>query len=102
MKLSSFHSTCKSQQWDCEDKVCPSTCSAYGESHYKSFDGKEFQFQGECDYILAKSTVDNPDQFMITSSNVPCGSSGVTCTKAIDISIGDPFGQGIEQIVYVS
>ena len=74
--------------------MCPSTCIAYGESHYKSFDGKEFQFQGECDYILAKSTDNNPEKFLITSSNVPCGSSGVTCTKSIDISIGDPFGQG--------
>ena len=27
--------------------------------------------------------------FMFTASNVPCGSTGVTCTKAVDITIND-------------
>lgn len=99
-----FFSTCSNQKWDCgntANKVCPSTCTAYGESHYRTFDGKEFQFQGECDYVLVRSTPSNPEKFLITTSNVPCGSSGVTCTKSIDISIGDPFGKGIQSVLSI-
>ncbi|XP_067648949.1 mucin-5AC-like [Haliotis asinina] len=82
--------TCKSRKWECEMKDCPAICSTYGDSHYKSFDGKPFEFQGNCDYILAKSTDSNPYKFLITTENIPCGTSGVTCTKAIEFSVGEP------------
>ena len=40
--------------WSCSDRSCPSTCSAWGDSHYSTFDGNMFDFHGSCDYVLAK------------------------------------------------
>ncbi|XP_021374155.1 SCO-spondin-like [Mizuhopecten yessoensis] len=81
---------CTSTKWVCENKDCPAVCSAYGDSHYHTFDGKTYEFQGNCDYVLAKATPDNPNQFQITTENIPCGTSGVTCTKSITFEVGVP------------
>ena len=48
----------------------------------KTFDGDYFEVKGNCKYLLAAS-IDNSIQ--IYFENIPCGSSGVTCTKSIDI-----------------
>ncbi|KAK3108253.1 hypothetical protein FSP39_004202 [Pinctada imbricata] len=82
--------TCKGQQWSCTSKECPAVCSAFGDSHYHTFDGKDFEFQGSCTYVMAKSTAANPHHFQITTENVPCGTSGVACTKSITFTIGKP------------
>ncbi|KAL4222951.1 Mucin-5B [Mactra antiquata] len=81
--------TCRSRLWVCESKECPAVCSAYGDSHYTTFDGKSYEFQGSCDYVFAKSTADNPIKFEITTENIPCGTTGVTCTRSISFSIGE-------------
>lgn len=60
------------------------TCWASGDPHYKTFDGKHFSFMGDCAYTLAQP---KDKSFAITVRNVKCGSSGVTCTKEVYISI---------------
>ncbi|WAR09830.1 MUC5B-like protein [Mya arenaria] len=81
--------TCRSRMWVCEQKDCPAVCSAYGDSHYTTFDGRSFEFQGSCDYVFAKSSETSPVKFEITTENIPCGTTGVTCTKSISFSIGE-------------
>ncbi|RUS78727.1 hypothetical protein EGW08_013514, partial [Elysia chlorotica] len=79
---------CLNHQWQCTQRNCPSTCSAFGESHYTTYDGREFEFQGACDYVLSQSIVGGPHKFVITARNSQCGTSGVTCFKQLEFTVG--------------
>lgn len=82
-------SVCHAQMWEfVRENDCTAYCWASGDPHYFTFDRKMFTFNGACKYILVQTkSVSNTGlpQFTITAENVPCGSSGVTCTKALTI-----------------
>ncbi|XP_039767583.1 mucin-6 [Ornithorhynchus anatinus] len=84
--------TCVRGKWRCHKKAtCSSTCSLYGEGHVTTFDGQRFVFDGNCEYILATdgcSLNHSHSNFKIITENVICGKSGVTCSRAIKISLG--------------
>ncbi|XP_069385359.1 mucin-2-like isoform X2 [Paralichthys olivaceus] len=83
--------TCKSGKWECTDKKCPGTCIIYGSGHHSTFDQRTFAFQGHCAYIAVTSKCGNKtaaDNFRVTTENVPCGSTGTTCTKTVRIQLG--------------
>lgn len=83
-------STCNGTGWTCTKKECARSCSVYGDSHYNTFDNKWYQFHGACEYILAQDDCnDQQGSFRIQAENVPCGSTGVTCTKSITITLND-------------
>lgn len=74
----------------CTKIQCPKVCSAVGEPHYKTFDGKKYDFQGSCRYILSEDYCGNKwGKYRIEIQNVPCGTSGVTCTKAPIVTINN-------------
>lgn len=61
---------------------CLAICWASGDPHYMTFDGKHYTFMGACGYVLTKSK-----DFNVTAENIKCGTSGVTCTKSVDVKI---------------
>ncbi|XP_049654923.1 SCO-spondin-like [Accipiter gentilis] len=77
---------CRQQRWHCGREECAGTCVATGDPHYVTFDGRAFSFPGDCEYLLARETT---GLFTVTAENVPCGTSGVTCTKSVVVVMGN-------------
>ncbi|XP_075043963.1 uncharacterized protein LOC142103722 [Mixophyes fleayi] len=82
---------CKNRKWQCTHKRCLGTCSIYGDGHYITFDNKQFTFSGSCEYTLAQDNCGQDgvqSSFRVITENVPCGTTGTTCSKNIKIFIG--------------
>lgn len=60
-----FFSLCQNGKWNCTNEDCPAVCSAWGDSHFKTFDGKMYDFQGSCDFLLASGTISDYETFSI-------------------------------------
>ncbi|XP_066108498.1 mucin-5AC [Saccopteryx bilineata] len=84
--------TCKSRMWQCTDEPCLATCAVYGDGHYLTFDGQRYSFNGDCEYTLVQDHCGGngsaQDAFRVVTENVPCGTTGTTCSKAIKIFLG--------------
>ncbi|PIK39863.1 putative SCO-spondin-like [Apostichopus japonicus] len=63
-----------------------STCSAIGEGHYQTFDGRSYSFVGDCRYTLLEEV---NGTYSVEVENVQCGSGGITCTRTIEITLGE-------------
>ncbi|CAM2115408.1 unnamed protein product [Caretta caretta] len=80
---------CKNRMWNCTSEQCLGTCAIYGDGHYITFDDKRFSFNGDCEYTLVQdhcgknSTVNGT--FRVVTENIPCGSTGTTCSKSIKV-----------------
>eukprot|EP00063_Salmo_salar_P067750 XP_014042585.1 PREDICTED: otogelin-like [Salmo salar] len=64
-------------------------CTAYGDRHYRTFDGLLFDYVGACKVYLVKSSADL--MMSVTAENVDCYDSGVICRKSLLINIGRSF-----------
>ncbi|XP_067349506.1 mucin-5AC-like isoform X4 [Channa argus] len=83
--------TCEDRKWKCTTKQCDGTCSVYGAGHYMTFDQKRFNFDGSCEYILTQDycgSAQTNGTFRVITENVPCGTTGTTCSKTIKIFLG--------------
>ncbi|CAB1452923.1 unnamed protein product [Pleuronectes platessa] len=80
--------TCKDRKWICTTDQCDGTCSVYGAGHYMTFDQKRFIFDGNCEYVLTQDycgSAQSNGTFRVITENVPCGTTGTTCSKTIKI-----------------
>ncbi|XP_075993761.1 mucin-2, partial [Genypterus blacodes] len=83
--------TCRSGNWECTEKSCPGTCVIYGSGHYNTFDQQAYGFQGKCAYVAVKNKCGNKtvqDNFGVFTENIPCGTTGTTCSKMVKIQLG--------------
>ncbi|OCT57106.1 hypothetical protein XELAEV_18003984mg [Xenopus laevis] len=84
--------TCESGLWSCIQTPCYGSCAIYGSGHYITFDKKFYDFDGSCEFVVAQDYCGDSASngtFRIITENIPCGTTGVTCSKSIKIYLGN-------------
>nr|XP_040147576.1 kielin/chordin-like protein isoform X1 [Ictidomys tridecemlineatus] len=65
----------------------PASCMAFGDPHYRTFDGRLLHFQGSCSYVLAKDC--HGGDFSVHVTNNDRGRRGVAWTQEVAVLLGD-------------
>ncbi|XP_038611991.1 otogelin-like protein [Tachyglossus aculeatus] len=78
---------CRRGIFNCTYHPCPAVCTVYGDRHYSSFDGLEFDYISDCQVFLSKSADDS--NMSIIAQNKKCFDNDIVCSKSVLISIGN-------------
>ncbi|XP_066518523.1 IgGFc-binding protein [Hoplias malabaricus] len=88
---------CREKQ-ECQKGVCvpieSATCWAVGDPHYKTFDGKRFDFQGTCTYTLSTTVTTDKSlvPFIVLAKNNHRGSNKVAYVRTVSVTV---YGQTV-------
>ncbi|NWH82051.1 OTOG protein, partial [Piaya cayana] len=80
---------CQHGSFQCTFHPCPSMCTAYGDRHYRTFDGLTYDFVGTCKVYLVKGT--SSTSISVIVENINCFNTGMICRKNIFINVGKSF-----------
>uniref|UniRef100_A0A803Y1H6 Otogelin like n=1 Tax=Meleagris gallopavo TaxID=9103 RepID=A0A803Y1H6_MELGA len=78
---------CRRGVFNCTSYPCPAVCTIYGDRHYYTFDGLEYDYASDCQAYLLKST-DNSN-ISVIAQNKKCFDNDIVCSKNIFIAVGD-------------
>ncbi|XP_044291083.1 IgGFc-binding protein-like isoform X2 [Varanus komodoensis] len=69
--------------------VSYTTCTAFGEPHYTTFDGKKYDFMGTCVYQMVGLCTEHPSltPFLVSVENNNRGSKAVSYTKVVTLEV---------------
>ncbi|XP_056382873.1 mucin-5B-like isoform X2 [Hyla sarda] len=77
--------TCILGQWTCNQVSCSGNCTVKGGCHLQTYDGKEYNFHGNCQYLMSK---DRDNKFAVIAKIAQCGmTETVTCLNAVHIHL---------------
>ncbi|XP_076804784.1 zonadhesin-like isoform X1 [Clavelina lepadiformis] len=78
------------QTMRCRIKQCPAVCTVIGGPHYTSFDGKGFDFQGLCSYVLVRNISHTEKPFLVELHNQASTSKGkLPMLKKVLVKFGE-------------
>lgn len=65
---------CARGKWVCTRNTCDGICTSFGDSHYQTFDGTDFNMKvdQDCSYILARSSGNQDICFEIVVQSERC------------------------------
>ncbi|OWK63033.1 Otogelin-like protein [Lonchura striata] len=92
-------SVCRRGVFNCTSYPCPAVCTIYGDRHYYTFDGLEYDYVSDCQTyllkvrglfscVLEKTSTDNSN-ISIIAQNKKCFDNDIVCSKNVFITVGE-------------